>query len=387
MNAKDHGVAKPAARRAQRIVAALLAAMIAGAVLAAPTPASATSTYLCRGYDSCANSGRSHYGYKTGKSSSYWRMTAGNNCTNYVAYRFVKRAYDSLSNTRPWSGDGMAYNWGRLNADKRDGTPKVGAVAWWDKSGSLPSGHVAYVERVVSSTEIIISESNWGGNPEFAWRKITKSGGGWPTGFIHFKDERLLSTTAPKISGTAKVGSTLSVSSKGSWRSSGRSSLLSGVTVAHSYTWYANGKAISGATSSKLALSSAHLGKKITVKVKAGATGYRSGEKTSGATGAVAAGTLSLTKVPLIAGQVEVGSTLTAVSGTWSPAATTTGYQWLAGGIAIPGATSAQLLLDESHLGMPISVRQTASRAGYTTATATSAPTVAVVAAPLPEAS
>ncbi len=50
----------------------------------------------------------------------------------------------------------------------------------------LVDGDVAYVERVVSPSEIYVSEDNWGG--DFRWRKITRSGGRWPQGFIHLKD-------------------------------------------------------------------------------------------------------------------------------------------------------------------------------------------------------
>jgi hypothetical protein len=94
-----------------------------------------------------------------------------------------------LPNTRPWSGTGNAYNWGRANAARTDRTPAVGAVAWWKAgvkgAGSL--GHVAYVEQVVSATEIVVSEDNWGGN--FDWHRV-KQASGWPSGFIHFTDAR-----------------------------------------------------------------------------------------------------------------------------------------------------------------------------------------------------
>ncbi len=214
---------------------ALLAGVASAALwLVGPTaPANAAHTVICRGYDSCAARGWTHYGYKSARVNSYWRMCApsipecnmstGNNCTNYVAFRFVTRKYDAMSNTRPWSGDGNAYSWGRLNPSKTNSTPRVGAVAWWDANRSPASsdGHVAYVEKVVSSSEIWISESNWGGTDTdlgFRWIKVT-SGTGWPSGFIHFKDERILATVAPKISGTPKVGVRLTAG-KGTWVSS-----------------------------------------------------------------------------------------------------------------------------------------------------------------------
>jgi surface antigen len=142
----------------------------------------AASSYLCTGYTSCEAKGYSHAGYKQNNSNEYWRMYAGHNCTNYAAYRMVKAG---LPNTRPWSGTGNAYNWGPANAEVKDSTATVGAVAWWKANvpGAGSLGHVAYVERVVSADEIIISEDSWGGN--FHWRRVGRSSG-WPSGFLHF---------------------------------------------------------------------------------------------------------------------------------------------------------------------------------------------------------
>lgn len=143
----------------------------------------ASSSYLCTGYDSCAAHGYSHAGYKQAAKNQYWRMYGGHNCTNYAAYRMVKAG---LPNTRPWSGTGNAYNWGPANPKIRDATAAVGAVAWWKANvkGAGSLGHVAYVERIVSADEIIISEDSWGGN--FHWRHVRRSSG-WPSGFLHFQ--------------------------------------------------------------------------------------------------------------------------------------------------------------------------------------------------------
>ncbi|MET9829489.1 IPT/TIG domain-containing protein [Streptomyces sp. NPDC006385] len=82
----------------------------------------------------------------------------------------------------------------------------------------------------------------------------------------------------PVISGTVKVGRTLKTS-KGTW---------SPAPTTYSYQWYANGRAISGATKSSLVLKSAQKGKKITVKVIAHRTGHKDGSAVSKATKAVA---------------------------------------------------------------------------------------------------
>lgn len=80
----------------------------------------------------------------------------------------------------------------------------------------------------------------------------------------------------PTITGSAKVGATLKAKA-GTWDR--------GVRL--SYRWYADGKAIRGATSSSLRLTSAEQGDRITVKVTATKSGYTTVTTTSKATAAV----------------------------------------------------------------------------------------------------
>ena len=137
----------------------------------------ASSSYHCSGYDPCKKAGYSDAGYGAVSGKMYWRMYSGHNCTNYVAYRMIKAG---VSSERPWSGSGMARNWGLAMSKITDKTPTVGSVAWWaagDGVGS--SGHVAIVEKVISPTQIQISEDSWSGT--FHWRTITKTGSGWPS--------------------------------------------------------------------------------------------------------------------------------------------------------------------------------------------------------------
>ena len=77
----------------------------------------------------------------------------------------------------------------------------------------------------------------------------------------------------PKISGTAKVGKTLTVVAKKWAPAAGKVKL--------SYRWYANGKAIKKATTAKYKVASSVRGKKITVKVTGKATGFTTVSKTS----------------------------------------------------------------------------------------------------------
>ena len=149
-------------------------------------PAHAGQSTLCKGYNACASAGYPHYGYPAASSTMWWRQYTGHNCTNYVAYRMIHT--NGMSTTKPWSALGNAYTWGYENAEITNMTPALGSVAWWDsgKRQGGTTGHVAYVERVVSPTEIWVSEDSSGG--DFGWRKVTNTNGDWPSGFIHFRD-------------------------------------------------------------------------------------------------------------------------------------------------------------------------------------------------------
>ncbi len=75
--------------------------------------------------------------------------------------------------------------------------------------------------------------------------------------------------SAVTIAGTAKLGHAVTAAVKSA----------SGASL--SYAWYANGKAIGGATKSKLVIGGSLAGKKLTVKVTAAAVGYHSATVTS----------------------------------------------------------------------------------------------------------
>lgn len=348
-----------------RLVLATLGALsfaLGGLVVA---PATATMTTLCTTYSGCASQGYPNAGYARNNDTMYWRMYSGHNCTNYAAYRMVK---SGLPNIRPWSGEGNASNWGIAMADITDGVPRVGAVAWWKAYASPAgsSGHVAYVEKVVSADEIVISQDSWGGT--FSWAVVQRGGKGWPSGFIHFNDVPMLNTAPPAISGTAKVGGTLNAST-GSWKPS---------DVTTTYNWRADGKRISGATSSSLTLTEAQLDKVITVKVTASRLGYPTSSVVSSPTEAVLPGLLKTVVAPSVSGTAKVDSTVVASPGSYYPAPDSVTLQWLADGEPVAGATQPSLQVGPDLVGKALSVRTTASRAGYDDLVVTSGPTAAV---------
>lgn len=328
-------------------------------------PAEASITTLCAGYTGCARAGMTESGYSAVSRTMYWRMYAGHNCTNYAAYRMVRAG---LANSRPWTGSGNATNWGTRMSTITNGTPTVGSIAWW-RAGVKPAGsagHVAYVERVVSANEIILSQDSWRG--DFSWTRVTRTGTGWPSGFVHFKDVRMLNTKPPAISGTPKVGATLTAS-PGSWTPSG---------ATFAYQWLHDGVAIAGATAATLSPSGGQQGKALTVRVTASSPGYPATSVVSAATGAVQPGVITGTTAPSISGEARVGETLSVSPGAWSPTPDEMRFQWRADGSPIAGATGTTLALEPTLVGQRVTVTITAVKAAYPSVTKVTGPTPAV---------
>jgi len=335
----------------------LLCALLPAVVPAGTPPATASSVYLCTGYKPCAQAGMPSSGYGAANDTMYWRMYAGHNCTNYVAYRLIQAG---MSTERPWSGTGMAYNWGHAMKDITDKVPAVGSVAWWDRnvSGAGSSGHVAIVEEVVSDTEIIISEDSWSG--DFHWRRIIKDGTTWPTGFIHFVDKKVTNKVAPRITGTAQVGATLKAA-KGRWKPK----------PSYSFQWLADLVPIPGATAQTFAPGPDQVGAQLSVRVTASKAEFTPGVVDTPATTPVVKGELVSTTPPEISGDAEVEAVLTATPGAWATAPDTTELRWKSDGKVIPGSSGQpQLTLTKAMVGTTITAVEVAQRAGFVRATA-----------------
>jgi surface antigen len=348
----------------RRLTCSLLLAVLAALLPLTPPPAHASSTYLCTGYSGCNEDGYSHFGYRKASRHMWWQMYSGHNCTNYVAYRLVR---GGMSATRPWSGSGNADNWGRVKDRITDGKPMVGAVAWWKRNvpGAGSNGHVAYVEKVLSRTRIVISEDSWSG--DFHWRRVSKAGSGWPTGFIHFHDRKVAVQTRPEVSGRAAVGEQL-VATAGRWS----------VSSNHTFQWLADGKKIRGATSRRFAPGPTLQGRRLSVRVTASKRGYRDGATTSERTAAVARGHLDAVSTPQITGTTRVGEVVSVDGATWSPRPDSTSIRWFAGRERIAGERGARLRLAPALRGKPITAKVTAHRDGYRSSTLASPATTRV---------
>ena len=165
-------------------------------------------------------------------------------------------------------------------------------------------------------------------------------------------------TTPASISGTPKVGQTLTITDP-VWDTAG---------VTNSYTWLRNGTAIAGATAKTYKAVAADAGKLITAKV----TGTKEGKSGTSVTNGLtilqdAVQELVATVAPHISGTSKVGSVLSIDPGTWlggivSPQFS---YQWYNSKGAIPGATSREYVPTLADAGKPLAATVTATLVGF----------------------
>ncbi|WP_022882423.1 hypothetical protein [Gryllotalpicola ginsengisoli] len=223
---------------------------------------------------------------------------------------------------------------------------------WFDDDGLIPGATgSSYVPTADEEDEDL-------------WVEVTGQQAGYVQTALdsapHVVAEGKLTAPKPTVSGTAKVGQTLTAI-RGTWTAG----------TSFRYQWYASGTAIKGATGKTLTLSSTLKGKAISVHVIGTKSGYQSKEVGSTRTAPVAAGTLK-TVTPTIDGTVKAGKTIEAIRGTWT-SGTAYRYQWYVNGKAISGATGKTLTLKAGWAGMKVLVKVTGSKPGYTTATVASA--------------
>ncbi len=176
----------------------------------------------------------------------------------------------------------------------------------------------------------------------------------------------ITNNTLPSITGTPKMGQTLTAD-PGTWSETGAS---------YAYQWLRGASDIPGATSSTYQPVAADVGSPLAVRVTASKSGFSDGVATSLPTAAVQG--VMTPGTPTIVGTAVVGSTLTALPGTWVPADAAFAYAWKAGGTAIPGATSSTYQATASDVGKQLTVTVTGTKANWDPGTATSGPTAAV---------
>lgn len=171
----------------------------------------------------------------------------------------------------------------------------------------------------------------------------------------------------PSVTGTPVVGATLTATS-GTWPAG---SVLK-------FQWLASGLPIKRATGETLTLTSAEAGKTIAFRVTCSLWEHAPTTAT-----AVAPHRVARAVTPTVTGIAATGSTLRAVTGTWTSGTAFT-YEWRENGVPIPGATKSALLLKAAQAGKRITVEVTGSVAGFPTVAKVSAATGRVYLAPTP---
>lgn len=176
-------------------------------------------------------------------------------------------------------------------------------------------------------------------------------------------------TVAPVVSGTAKVGSTLSVTD-GTWTGNG--------TITYAYQWLRNGSNIASATANTYTLVSAD--DLTTVSCRVTATDL-DGSRSATSNG------LAITEVapvntvaPAVTGTTAIGDTLTCGTGTWTGSNITYSYQWQRDGVDISGATASTYLLVLADDARSIRCVVTATNSGGAVSADSNAVTAGVVA-------
>ncbi|MEJ5913644.1 S8 family serine peptidase [Pseudokineococcus sp. 1T1Z-3] len=191
------------------------------------------------------------------------------------------------------------------------------------------------------------------------WRQLTLELGG--VGVEDLAPEGALVPGTPTVAGEAVVGQTLT-GEPGTWAPA---------EVELSYQWLRDGEPIRRATSAQYELSRHDAGHPISLQV----TGtLPDGQQVVAASEPVTVlSAFRRAPVPVVRGPWRVGSELTAIPGRWSPAPVELSYQWLRDGEPVEGATGRTYVLQPADAGAALSVRTTATREGYATASQTSA--------------
>lgn len=297
------------------LLAVLMLGLLPGAAAASPLWSSVPSPFPCSGPGNSivrSNACLGQTGFNPNR--QYWGQATDSkgNCTNYVAYRLSRNGAQRLA-----SSFGNAVGWRsvvqqKLGSKAVNGTPKVGAIAWWGAYGApgvSAFGHVAYVEKVASGGKVIyLSESHFGLGSR---RLIVKAGDAyWPDRFLHIKDkpappppppppsepepsepEAGGDETAPTVPGsltaTSRTASTISLSWSGS---------SDDVGVA-GYSIYRNGTRIANTASTSYKVSSLSCGTSYKLGVAAyDAAGNRSPQATLTASTSACTKAVELTK-------------------------------------------------------------------------------------------
>jgi hypothetical protein len=208
----------------------------------------------------------------TGAAPGTWNVSVLTNCCEYPRGTFTV-VQPQLKNTAAPKVTGTAKVGAKVTATPGSWSATPASYTYqWKADGTAVSGATAASYTIPASVvgkkltvTVIAADGGW------------QSGTATSAAVTVAKGDVPKATKLPVISGTAKVGRTLKTTN-GTW---------SPAATSCKYQWYADGKAVTGATKSSLVLKPAQKGKKITVKVIALRAGHQDGSAVSRPTGTV----------------------------------------------------------------------------------------------------
>lgn len=184
-------------------------------------------------------------------------------------------------------------------------------------------------------------------------------------------------TVAPSVTGTARVGSTITAST-GEW---------SVKRLSYLCHWYREGVRTSACD--PITLTPADVGKRYYIRVIAESPGtYESSAAVTSATVTVVPGPAPTPlRAPAINGTTTVGQIVTLDQGQWNPPpGATFSFQWLRDGVPVAQRTSAAYPIGPADAGKRLTVSVKVTTPGYDTATVTTSPTAPIGKGPRPTA-
>lgn len=227
-------------------------------------------------------------------------------------------------------------------------------------SGATTVGYTPTVDDIGETLKVRVTASKAG----FTSTAVTSNS----TAAVVAPAGEILNTTAPSVPAEAPVVGTAVTANPGAWTPTG---------VSFAYQWRANNADIPGATQASYTPVNGDYGKALSVRVTGSKSGLDPVSVVSNATAAVTAQVLNSIP-PAVSGIARVGLELTAYDGFWFPFTPTLSRQWLRDGVPVAGATGTTYPLTDADAGSRISLRVTATHAGYLPRTVTSDPTVSV---------
>ena len=254
-----------------------------------------------------------------------------------------------------------------------DGMSSVSFEYQWvsddtDIAGATGSSYALGDDDEGKTVKVRVSFEDDGGNPE----TVVSA----PTAAVSALTNSP-ATGAPTISGSPRVGATLSAATSSIRDADGMSS------VSFEYQWVSDDTDIAGATGSSYVLGDDDEGKTVKVRVSFEDDGGNPETVTSAPTAAVSALTNSpATGAPTISGSPRVGATLSAATSSIRDAdgmsSASFEYQWVSDDTDIAGATGSSYVLGDDDEGKTVKVRVSFDDDAGNPETVTSAPTAAV---------